>query len=223
LPVAGRGGVPSDAKAVTLNVTSTGSLGAGFVTVYPCGTSRPNTSNLNFSAGATVANAVTSGVGDGGAVCIYNSAATHVIVDVSGFFSPAARFGALDPARLLDTRGGSTPSASTEATALDLLNQVRVSRGLSPVTSDATMTAFARNWSSTMAQTGFRHSTGPYSENIAWLQGGSFSPQEAAKVLHDGLVNSPAHFANMTNPAWTKVGVGVHVSGTTWHITFEFS
>jgi len=221
LPVAGRGGVPSDAKAVTLNVTSTGSLGAGFVTVFPCGSSRPNTSNLNFAAGATVANAVTTSVGDGGAVCIYNSAPTHVIVDVSGYFSPSTRFGSVVPARLIDTRGGPMPGASAEDTALNLVNQLRASRGLRPVSLDATMTAFARNWSATMAQSGFRHSTGPYAENIGWLQGVAL-PTDAAKALHDGFVNSPPHYANMTNPNWTAVGVGVHQVGTTWYITLEF-
>ncbi len=104
LVVAGRGGVPVDASAVSLNVTSTGSPGGGFVTVYPCGMPRPDTSNLNFAAGQTVANAVTSRVGVGGAVCIYNQSATHLIVDVSGYFASSANFGALDPARLLDTR-----------------------------------------------------------------------------------------------------------------------
>ncbi len=221
LPVAGRGGVPSDAGAVTLNVTSTGSRGAGFVTVFPCGSSRPNTSNLNFAAGATVANAVTTSVGDGGAVCIYNSAPTHVIVDVGGYFSPSARFGSVVPARLIDTRGGPMPGASAEDTALDLVNQLRASRGLRPVSLDATMTAFARNWSATMAQSGFRHSTGPYAENIGWLQGVAL-PTDAAKALHDGFVNSPPHYANMTNPNWTAVGVGVHQVGTTWYITLEF-
>ena len=222
LRVAGRGGVPAGAKAVTLNVTSTGSSAAGFVTVFPCGTSRPNTSNLNFAAGATVANAVTSRVGDGGAVCIYNSAPTHVIVDVNGYFATSASFGAVNPARVMDTRGGMTPGVAAENATLSLVNQLRAARGLGPVVLDSTMTAFARNWSSTMAQSGFRHSTGPYSENIGWLQGAALSPQEAAQALHNGFVNSPPHFANMTNPAWTKVGVGVHVSGTGWHITVEF-
>jgi uncharacterized protein YkwD len=224
LRVAGRGGVGSDAAAVTLNVTSTGSVAAGFVTVYPCGTPRPNTSNLNFGPGMTVANAVTTGVGAGGAVCIYNSAPTHVIVDVGGYFSSAAGFGAIEPARLVDTRvapptGG---TAAAESVALSLLNELRASRGLAVLASDATMTAFARNWSSTMSQSGFRHSAGPYAENIGWLGGASASPQEAARALHDGFVNSPPHFANMTDPKWTAVGVGVHLEGTTWFITFEF-
>ena len=220
--VAGRGGVPSDAVAVTLNVTSTGSLAAGFVTVYPCGTPRPNTSNLNFAPGQTVANAVTTRVGDGGAVCIYNQAPTHVVVDVSGYFESSARFRAVDPARLADTRGGSTPGATAEQAALKLLNQLRASRGVGALASDATMTSFARNWSATMSQSGFRHSAGPYAENIGRLPGTSWSPQEVAAVLHNGFVNSPPHFANMTKPDWTAVGVGVHMDASGWYITFEF-
>jgi hypothetical protein len=87
LLVAGRGGVPVNASAVVLNVTVTDPVGAGFVTVYPCGSPRPNASSVNFAAGATVANSVVSGVGVGGQVCIFTMVDTHVLVDVNGFFS----------------------------------------------------------------------------------------------------------------------------------------
>ena len=221
LVVTNRGGVPGNATAVTLNVTSTGSLGAGFVTVFPCGTPRPNTSNINFAAGSTVANAVTSKVGAGGKVCVYSDSPTHLIVDVNGFFVPTANYGALNPARLLDTRR-SSPVAAAEDVALILINQLRASRGLGPVTPDATMAAFARNWSLTMSQSGFRHSGGPYAENIGWVRNSALSPEAAALALHTGFVNSPPHFANMVNPAWTAVGVGIHHDGSTWYITLEF-
>ena len=36
------------------------------------------------------------------------------------------------------------------------------------------------------------------------------------------FVASPPHLANMTDPAWTAVGVGVHYDGATWYITLEF-
>ena len=170
LVVANRGGVPADARAVTLNVTSTGSVAGGFATVYPCGMPRPDTSNLNFAPGQTVANAVTTKVGVDGSVCIYNDAPTHLIVDVSGYYPSSASFGALDPARLLDTRG-SSPAAAAEDAALVLINQLRASRGLGPVSTDATMHEFARNWSVTMSQSGFRHSGGPYAENVGWYRG----------------------------------------------------
>ena len=40
--------------------------------VYPCGSSRPNASNLNYVANSTVANAVVTSV-NAGKVCIYTS------------------------------------------------------------------------------------------------------------------------------------------------------
>ena len=84
--VAGRGGVAVDAGAVSLNVTVVGAFGSGYATVYPCGGVVPGASNLNFVAGQTVPNAVISKVGVGGKVCVYTSGATHLIVDVNGFF-----------------------------------------------------------------------------------------------------------------------------------------
>jgi hypothetical protein len=86
--VAGRGGVAADAAAVVLNVTVTDPQASGFVTVYPCGSDRPNASSLNYVAGATVANAVVVKVGDGGQVCMFSQAATDLIADVNGYFSP---------------------------------------------------------------------------------------------------------------------------------------
>ena len=84
LTVAGRGGVPVGAGAVVLNVTVSEASAAGFVTVFPCGGSRPNASNVNYVGGQTVANAVVATVGVGGAVCVFTSATAHLIVDVNG-------------------------------------------------------------------------------------------------------------------------------------------
>ena len=221
VPVVNRGGVAGDAVAVALNVTSTDSLAAGFVTVFPCGSPRPDASNLNFAAGQTVANAVTAKVGAGGAVCIYNQSPTHLIVDVNGYFSPSSRYGALVPARLIDTRRTS-PTASAEDVVLVLMNQLRASRGLGQVAPDPTMTSFARNWSYTMSQSGFRHSSGPYAENVGWVRGASWTPESAATTLYKAFLASPPHLANMVNSTWTQVGVGVYLDGTTWYLSLEF-
>jgi hypothetical protein len=86
LNVTGRGGVPAGAVAVALNVTVTGAAGPGFITVWPCGATRPASSNLNYNPGATTANLVMPGVGTGGRVCFYSLAATDLVVDVSGYF-----------------------------------------------------------------------------------------------------------------------------------------
>jgi len=106
LTVNGRGGVAADAEAVVLNVAVTGAERAGFLTVYPCGVPRPLASNLNFSAGQTISNTVTSKVGVGGKVCVYTSAPTHLIVDTNGYFPTGSLFVALAPGRVLESRAG---------------------------------------------------------------------------------------------------------------------
>ena len=90
--VAGVGGVPvSGVGAVVLNVTATGATEGGYLTVFPAGSSRPLASNVNFVAGESVPNAVIAKVGAGGKVSVYNSVgATHVVVDVQGWFAEGA-------------------------------------------------------------------------------------------------------------------------------------
>lgn len=107
IPIAGRGGVPSaGVSGASLNVTATAAVATGFVTAYPCGSAVPNASNVNVTAGATVANSVVTATDASGAVCLVSSVATHLIVDLNGWYGTAglASFGALAPARLLDTR-----------------------------------------------------------------------------------------------------------------------
>ena len=82
---AGATKVPANAGAVLLNVTATDNAAGGFATVYPCGSPRPVTSNLNYSGGDT-SNMVAAKIGDGGRVCIYTSSPTHLIADISGYF-----------------------------------------------------------------------------------------------------------------------------------------
>jgi hypothetical protein len=86
LHVGGRGGVPSGVRTIVLNVTVTEAAGDGFVTVYPCDVGQPLASNLNFSAGQTIANAVITKVSATGDVCLFNSQATHLIADANGVF-----------------------------------------------------------------------------------------------------------------------------------------
>jgi murein DD-endopeptidase MepM/ murein hydrolase activator NlpD len=86
--VTGQDGVPSSkVSAVVLNVTATEASASGYVTVFPCGSQAPLASNLNFVAGQTVPNSVVAPVGAGGKVCFYSSAATHLLADVSGWYS----------------------------------------------------------------------------------------------------------------------------------------
>jgi hypothetical protein len=86
LLVGGVNGVPVDAAAVVLNVTAVGAGGAGFVTVFPCGGSRPTASNLNFVGGQTVPNLVVSKLGVGGKVCVFSQVGVDLVADLQGWF-----------------------------------------------------------------------------------------------------------------------------------------
>jgi RNA 3'-terminal phosphate cyclase len=84
LQVTGRGGVPGGVVAVVLNVTVTDPQAGGYLTVYPCGSPRPNASNLNYSPGKTIPNNVVVKVGVGGKVCLFSEQTTNLIADVNG-------------------------------------------------------------------------------------------------------------------------------------------
>ncbi len=108
LEVAGVGQVPGDAVGVVVNVTATGGSGAGYLTVYPCGSTPPTASNVNFQAGSSVPNLVTTALGAGGQLCVFANVGTHVIIDLAGWYraSAGAAFTPLSPQRVMDTRSG---------------------------------------------------------------------------------------------------------------------
>jgi hypothetical protein len=107
--IAGTHGVPADATAVTLNVTAVAPTAAGYLTAFPAGAARPVASNLNFAAGAVVANSVTVGLGTNGSIDLFNYAgSTNVVIDIVGWYGPTGATGlaSLAPIRAVDTRAG---------------------------------------------------------------------------------------------------------------------
>ena len=113
---------------------------------------------------------------------------------------------------------GSGHLAAAETESLRLLNQLRGGLGLGSVeASDAEMHRFARSWALEMRNTGFRHSDqGRWSENIVWYSDEEMTPAEAAGQFHRMWVDSPGHYRNMTDPAWTVVGIGMWHDGSGW-------
>ncbi|MFD7630680.1 hypothetical protein ACFV7Q_32450 [Streptomyces sp. NPDC059851] len=112
--IAGRGGVPAGGvTAVALNVTVTNPEEAGHLTLFPSGQQTPTTSNLNFTAGQTVANSVIVPVGPDGRINVRNGSwnPADVIVDVVGYYSAdgKAAYRPLTPKRLTDTREWNWP------------------------------------------------------------------------------------------------------------------
>jgi hypothetical protein len=86
--VGGTCGVPANAKAVSLNLTVTGSTAQGNVRIYPSGAPIPLVSALNYVAGQSRANNAVAVLGVGGQIAVLcsPSGATHVIMDVNGYF-----------------------------------------------------------------------------------------------------------------------------------------
>ncbi len=85
LPVTRRGDVPGGVEAVVLNVTVVDARDSGYVTVYPCDAPRPNASNLNFTRGRTIPNAVIARPSASGTVCLFTTASVDMLVDLNGY------------------------------------------------------------------------------------------------------------------------------------------
>ena len=110
----GSSGVPSNARAVTGNLTVTGQTSSGYLFIGPVAANNPTSSTLNFPVGDDRANAVTVALGAGGTLSITfvapsNGPTAHAIFDVTGYFTPdtsGATYHAIAPTRALDTRNG---------------------------------------------------------------------------------------------------------------------
>jgi uncharacterized repeat protein (TIGR01451 family) len=87
--VAGTCGIPSTAKAVSLNVAVTQASALGNLRIYPAGTHVPLVSTVNYRAGQTRSNNAVVAMNASGELAAFNgqaSGTTHVILDVNGYF-----------------------------------------------------------------------------------------------------------------------------------------
>ena len=105
--------VPSNATAITANLTVTGQTKVGSVSLTPTPDNAPKTSTINFPVGDTRANGVTIPLdaitGDVSAVYVAASGATaNLVLDVTGYYSSSGGalllFHPLNPGRRVDTR-----------------------------------------------------------------------------------------------------------------------
>jgi hypothetical protein len=106
--------------------------------------------------------------------------------------------------------------------SLRALNETRAQVGLDPVSMAPRMSDFAYRWSRQMAGSSFRHSSAGYAENIAWHSDDTLTPKQAARTFNRMWVNSPGHYANMTNGSYEKVGIGLFRNKGGWWATHDF-
>jgi hypothetical protein len=103
-------GIPTAAQAYSLNITVVPHGSLGYLTTWPAGQTQPVVSTLNSPDGSIVANAAIVPAGTGGAISVYVTNDTDLIVDINGYFAPPGSTGALalytlTPCRVADTRG----------------------------------------------------------------------------------------------------------------------
>ena len=109
--IAGAHGVPGNATAAVLNLTGISPTTGTDLRIYPTppsGSAYPVVSNLNLATRQTAAVLTQVKLGAGGRVRLRNAGGSvHVALDLAGYFTAdttGARFAAVGPARVLDTR-----------------------------------------------------------------------------------------------------------------------
>lgn len=129
----------------------------------------------------------------------------------------------------------SVPGASAATTAeeedqfVTRINSERAKSGAAALKVCDGIRTVARNWSNEMARTGkFAHNPNYASqmpsgwtraaENIAWGSG-SYATVDSR---HQALMNSAGHRANILDPAFTHIGVGVARTGDRMYVTQNF-
>ena len=115
-------------------------------------------------------------------------------------------------------------TAASELQLLALTNPVRASVGAPPLALDATLSDVARTWSNTMALAGtISHNPSLKAQIGAYAgMGENVATGPSVELVHEALVASPGHYANISNPAFTTVGLGVVSSGRSVYLTQVF-
>ncbi len=105
--------IPNSALAYSLNVTVVPRGPLGYLTIWPTGQVQPLVSTLNSTDGRIKANAAIVPAGASGAVSVYVTDTTDVILDIDGYFnapgSQTLQFYPLAPCRVVDTRQTNLP------------------------------------------------------------------------------------------------------------------
>lgn len=126
--------------------------------------------------------------------------------------STAQRVALAAPAAEATRLVASSPSPAEESQFVGRINSLRASKGLSQLAVSGELVGVARNWTERMVQAG-QISHNP---NLGSQVGGNWTKLgENVGVGYDvdglmqAFIDSSAHYANLVDPAWTHVGVGV--------------
>ena len=110
---------------------------------------------------------------------------------------------------------GAADEYSDAAYSVALTNEARAWYGSGPLYVDASLEAVAYAWAAELASGGYlaHNADLPYQidswwwewgENVGWV--GSWG---GVADIHEALLASPSHYANLVDPAFAAIGVGV--------------
>jgi uncharacterized protein YkwD len=115
------------------------------------------------------------------------------------------------------------PRPDLEAQMLELVNRERAAAGLRPLAPDAEMTEVARKHSTDMFARGYFAHVNPEGRSpfdrmdkagVKFKTAGeNLALAPTLQIAHTGLMNSPGHRANILQPAFGRLGIGIMDGG----------
>ncbi|MEM8745709.1 MAG: CAP domain-containing protein [Actinomycetota bacterium] len=121
--------------------------------------------------------------------------------------------------------GDAAATPVDEADFVAALNQVRADAGLPPFTVNTELSNLSRSHAQVMADAGEIFHASPISAGYTgpWSKiGENVGVGANVSVLVDAFVASPGHYANIIDPAFTEVGVGVVWRDSALYTTHRF-
>jgi hypothetical protein len=117
-----------------------------------------------------------------------------------------------------------TALAHADCDLVSSTNSLRAGKGLPPYATNGNLSAKAQSWAAHMAAAGgISHSSLSSGISEPWTRlGENVGSGPSVCAIHQALVNSPSHYANLTDPGFRYVGVGVVSSNGTLYVAEEF-
>ena len=136
------------------------------------------------------------------------------------------------PGQVINVPTVSSSVTAYEAEVVHLVNEIRVSNGLKPLTQDWQLSRVARYKSQDMKDLGyFSHTSPTYGSPFEMMKKFGITYRTAGENIAKGYstpeavvrawMNSPGHRANILNSSYTHIGVGYVSSGNYWTQMFK--
>ncbi len=121
--------------------------------------------------------------------------------------------------------GAQAYDGGAEAQFVASINQLRASKGLNALTVDSQLVASSRIWADQMKAAGSISHAADLSVGVTqeWQKlGENVGVGPTVTALMDAFIDSPGHYANLVDPVYTRVGIGVVWDGNVMYTTHRF-